>query len=746
MDTKYLYKTTKIPENDDERRTQETIFHLANGYMGVRGCISELGGQRGCYINGFYDVMDMKQAEPLFGFKDNKQVMVNAIDVQNLQFMIDGKNLTLTKDMIIKQEQILAMDCGLTRRITNYNLGDGQELNVEEKRIIPFLEKYIFLIEYKIRTNFSCKLSIKVSISTDVQNSFKKNDPRASSDAFKPMVPQGLNNYKDLRFLSSKTTKSQLELCAMQSVMSQYGDLKVFNRDESSTRILDSLTYNMVTDEPITFTKKVVIVDSLRFSNLEKSLYQIVHDTESLSFCDFCENQISYMKTFWGNSNVDIQGDDELNRAISYNIFSLKMSASQDEFAHLGAKGLSGEGYEGHYFWDTEMYVQDLFTFTEGEKSKKLLDFRWNTLNQAKCNAKRMGHKKGALYPWRTINGTECSGFFPQGSAQYHINGAIAHAIILYYLVTEDSDFMLNKGLPMLLEICRLYLDVGNFYDGKFMIHDVTGPDEYSALVSNNYYTNCCAKYDLEHLLLLSEQLNFKICNDEKRLFKKACSLMYLPYDRELGISKQDDNFLEKPLWDFANTPKTNYPLLLHYHPLVLYRHQVCKQADVVLAHCLYPQYSTEQERLNSLDYYEKLTTHDSSLSKAIFSVASSRLGRIKNALDFFGSSAFLDLHNLQKNTADGIHTANMGGCYMALVHGFVSLQIFDDGIHISPALPKEWESISFSIAYRGNIFKILIGKEKIIVVASGKHEIYVYGILKKFTDKGVFPLKVGGD
>jgi alpha,alpha-trehalose phosphorylase len=744
MVNKYLYKITKIPKTEDERRSYETLFHLANGYMGVRGCISELGGNRGCYINGFYDVMDMKQAEPLYGFRDKKQVMVNAIDVQNLEFDIGGKTLHLEENMIMFQEINLEMECGSTKRISKYNLGNNKNLEIEERRIIPFKEKYLFIIQYSFKTNFDCTFTVHVSISTNVQNSFKKDDPRTSSDAFKPMIPQGLVGTEDRKFLSSKTSQSNLELLAIQISKSTEGDVISSKREELQTIIKDSVTYKMEKNKTSKLVKQVILVDSLRFTNPAKALYNILDSTSSKSFDYFYKNQKSYMNHFWNNASVDVDGDDELNRAITYNLFSLKMSASQDGFGHLGAKGLSGEGYEGHYFWDTEMYVQDLFTFTEGDMSKRLLDFRWNTLIKAQENAKRMGHSKGALYPWRTINGTECSGFFPQGSAQYHINGAVAHAIILYYLVTGDIAFMKEKGLIMLLEICRLYLDVGNFYDDKFMIHDVTGPDEYTALVSNNYYTNCCAKYDLEHLILFSEELDFYIDSTEKQLFKKASSLMYLPYDKTLGISKQDENFLEKPIWDFVNTPKENYPLLLHYHPLVLYRHQVCKQADVVLAHCLYPQYSTNIERQKSLDYYAKITTHDSSLSKAIFSVASSRFGRIDDALGYFGSSAFLDIQNLQGNTADGIHTANMGGCYMALVHGFASLQIFDDGIHISPILPKIWKGFSFAIIYKGSHFKIEIHAGQIKVSAIGKHIIYIYGEAYNFEDYGVFDLKEG--
>ncbi len=738
---KYKYEIEMVADCDEKERCNETVFHLANGYIGVRGCIEELGGVRGTYINGFYDIIDMPQAEPLFGFINKKQVMLNVLDTQVLKFIVDDKPLELDRDMIISHHMELNMREASSYRITKYRLSDTKVLTVEAKRVIPFNQKHIILMDYSFSLNFNCTLKVILGINTNVLNSFKEGDPRASSSAFKSMINQKAIKYRDTFILLSSTKNSKLEIAANQEVRS-FDAIKEQNIENTVDLITSTITFDIEANINVNLNKRVYLIDSLRSTCVESDIEKLIETYKGVSSKTLMQEQTEYMDKFWDSVGLSIDGDKLLERAMNYNFFSLKMSSTQDEFSHLGAKGLSGEGYEGHYFWDTEMYVQLFFSLCDYEESKKLLDFRWRTLSLAKENALRMGHKKGALYPWRTINGVECSGYFPGGSSQYHINGAIAHAIIQYYEISGDKVFMINKGLIMLLEICRLFLDVGNFYDDKFMIHDVTGPDEYSAIVSNNYYTNICAKYDFEHLLSISKELDFEIENCEKSLINKAMLNMYLPFDKKLGISKQDDNFLEKPIWDFKNTPKENYPLLLHYHPLCLYRHQVCKQADVILAQCLYPQYSDEENRLNSLKYYEAITTHDSSLSRAIFSIAYAKLNKVDEALKYFGNSAYLDLENSQGNSGDGIHSANMGGTYMALILGFASFSIKDNHISISPILPKIWNSFSFNINFRSIRFSFKISHEAIIIRARGVHSIYIYDRKFSFENEGKYLIK----
>ncbi len=378
------------------------------------------------------------------------------------------------------------------------------------------------------------------------------------------------------------------------------------------------------------------------------------------------------------------------------------------------------------------MYVQPFFTLTRPEISKALLEYRYSILDKARENAKLLGHKKGALYPWRTISGEECSGFFPAGTAQYHINSAVAYAIHQYYQITEDDEFMLSMGLEMLLEIARLWMDLGSWYESTFRLCGVTGPDEYTCVVNNNYYTNVCAKHNLmwasQLIRKYKRKFAIRVTEEELKAFRNAAENMYLPYDAKLNINPQDENFLERKIWDIKNTPKDKFPLLLHYHPLTLYRYQVSKQADTILAHVLFEKDAKKKTRLNSFRYYEKITTHDSSLSSCIFSIDASRLGLKTEASSYFGDSILIDLLNTHKNTRDGIHTANMGGSILALLFGFARLTLTDNGIALSPYLPANWKGYSFSINYRGAFIQVKVYKEKLFITASTPCKIKLYG------------------
>ena len=404
-------------------------------------------------------------------------------------------------------------------------------------------------------------------------------------------------------------------------------------------------------------------------------------------------------------------------------MFQLIQSVGKDKYCSIAPKGLSGEGYEGQYFWDTEIYIQPFLTITNPELSLNLIDFRYNTLPQAKDNAQFMGHEDGALFPWRTIMGKESSGYYPAGSAQYHINGDIAHSVISYYLATNDDNFLMEKGAEIIFETARIWINTGNFYKDKFHINSITGPDEYTCVVNNNYYTNISAKYHLNWAIKIFEKYKsnptflkllqkIDLKEEELKEFKNAADKMYLPYDEELKITPQDDSFLQKKKWDISEIPKEHFPLLMFYHPLFLYRHQICKQADTVLAHFLFDDAESEEVIRNSFLYYEKITTHDSSLSRCIFSIMAARLGYMEKAISYFGDTIQLDIKDSYGNTRDGIHTANMGGNYMVIVYGFGGFKLKEEGIFFAPVLPEKWNGYFFSIFYHDRRIRITV-KEK---------------------------------
>lgn len=709
----------------------EALFHNANGYIGVRGCLEEgvpdgWDTMRGTYINGFYDIIPMRQAENLCNFVEEKQIMLNVVDTQTIYLRIDGEEFTLSQGIVKKNSRILNMEEGYTARDIIWCTPSGKEVSIFIKRMTSFEERSLFTIEYSVTPmNFEGEISFRSYHISTVSNYCNPNDPRMAAESEQYLHPEEITVEDGSSYVLSKTTNSCLYMCSAvthKMMAEEHGTGEIYRNGSS---IIYENWAHAKTGETVSLRKYTVITDSVRELGTKKAAKEILARILKKDLSYYYGKQQEYLARFWNQTEMEIEGDDAMNQAVSFNMYQLLQSAARDSYCNIAAKGLSGEGYEGHYFWDTEMFMLPFFTLTNPRLAKLLLSYRYDTLNAARENAGLLGHKKGALYPWRTITGVECSGYYPSGTAQYHIDGDIAYAIVSYYQTTGDMDFIVEKGAEIIFETARLWMDVGNYSDGRFVINGVTGPDEYTCMINNNYYTNCCAKYNLEWAVKFYEKMEemgtiqslakkIELYRDEIEQMKEAAATMYLPYDEKLGINPQDDSFLNKPVWDLANTPKELFPLLLHYHPLYLYRYQVCKQADTVLAYFLFEDEQSKEVMERGFKYYERITTHDSSLSACVFSIVASRLGMKEKAYSYFGDSAKLDSENTHNNTKDGIHTANMGGCYMAIVNGFAGLKIRENGVSIAPFLPEAWNSYSFKFRYQGKLLKVAVRKDAV--------------------------------
>ncbi len=750
----------------DILRLNETLFNNANGYIGVRGTLEEgvpapFNTMRGMYLGGVYEIIPMKQAESLCNLIEKKQTMLNVADTQTIYMSVDGTEFSLDKGTLLSDKRILNMDEGHTERQITWKSPQGGTVDISIKRMAHLEHPNLFTIEYSVEAvDFDGSISFDSRHIADVLNYSNPDDPRlaAESEAYLTVNKSQVENGISLTVSSTKV--SQLTIAtAVGHKLSIKQDNKVLEDDipfvfekNEGTSISAKAAVRLDKGEKVVLTKYTVFSDSLRSDFPEETVLGLIGDLMAKELSDLYNEQKSVLSKFWKDAGMEIEGDDELSLAMSFNMYQLFCSAPRVDRMSMAAKGLSGEGYEGHYFWDTEMYALPFFILTDTDRAKKILSFRYETLKEAKENALLLGHKKGALYPWRTITGVECSGYFPSGTAAYHINGAISNAIVSYYLTTGDVDYILKEGAEILLETARLWFDVGNYdREGKFVINEVTGPDEYTCMTDNNFYTNACAAHGMKwavkliHDLADTEEIKdlrkrLKVTDEELDDILKASEKMFLPYDEELGISPQDDSFLQKPIWDIANTPKEEFPLLLHYHPLHLYRYQVCKQADTVLAHFLFPDTADKITMEKSYRYYEKITTHDSSLSTCVFSMQASRLGLHEEAEKYFGDSAKLDLYNLHKNTGDGIHTANMGGAYMAIVYGFAGVRISKEGLSIDSFLPRNLKGYSFNFTYMGRHIRLEVKKSlmSVMLIDGESFEFFHDGEKYTICDKGV--------
>lgn len=714
----------------------ETVFSLGNGYLGMRGNFEEeYSGPdgtslEGTYINGFYDTERLKYPEVAHGYPEKSQTMLNITNGKIIKLYLEDEEFHLFSGKILQYRRKLDLQHGVLIRDLIWRSPAGREARLSITRLVSLTNKHIAAIRYEvIPLNFEGKIRIFSALNGDVQNLQAKKDPRIGSylkGRVLEVIDKKIN--EDGGVLLQKTKSAGFLLaCAMRNHLER----PAFSVKPDSDRLMVGASYELFAKkgETIRFNKYLAYLTSMdcKAELMAQTVEELVIKARQIGFPRLIQEQKDYLAEFWARADIEVKGDPFVQQGLRFNAFHLLQSVGKDGHTNIGAKGLTGEGYEGHYFWDTEIYILPFFLYSNPWISKNLLTYRYNRLEQARKRALEVGFQRGALFPWRTIGGEECSTFFPAGTAQYHINADIAYAIKKYVEVTGDQEFLINFGGEILFETSRIWMELGAFIarkDNMFCINAVTGPDEYTALVDNNYYTNMMARENLyfayqtatwmkenasERYKKISEKIDLH--DGEVALWKKAAELMYIPYDQKLGIFPQDDTFLDKEAWDLEGAPPENFPLLLHYHPLLIYRAQVCKQPDVVLALFLLSHQFTADQKKRNYDYYEKITTHDSSLSPSIFSIVASEIGYTDKAYDYFLSTVRLDLDDYNDNTKDGIHTACMAGSWLCVVYGFAGMRVYDDFLGFAPYLPEGWEEYGCKITYRGRLIGIIVNK-----------------------------------
>ncbi len=729
---------------------EETLFHCANGYLGVRSNFEEgqpegIRGIRGTYINAFYDTHPIHHPEKLYGFPETGEKILNVTDVQSIALSVNGETVNLNTLNTSGYHRFLDMKKGYSGRTAVWTGESGKRIRISARRLASFIVPELFVLEYTVEALDGLDICLEPAVYGSVSNYHDSSDPRVSGTAFSPLSVDTVTVNGSRILVSSRTGESSLQLCTgVDHLITGPGGSEpaltvTRTRNSASLKIETTLSPG----DRITILKRAVFCDSLRHNVPAEKAIEILDSLDGVNFDSILSRQQAYLASFWETAAVSIAGDDTSLRGLLFNIYHLLQSAPRDQHSHIPAKGLSGEGYEGHYFWDTEIYMLPFFLYTKPSLARNLLEYRYTTLPEARNRARELGHARGAAYPWRTITGRECSAYFPSGSAQYHINADIAWALWRYWEATGDEEFLYTRAAEILFETARIWIEIGNFHEGKFHIHTVTGPDEYTCLVSNNYYTNAMARRNLlfagevwDRMGVYASVERNNLCRkidlspDEPLFWRKAAEDMVLPYDPDLDINPQDDSFLKKPVWDFEATPESRYPLLLHYHHMTLTRFQVCKQADTILAYLLLDSGEKTSTIRNSYNRYEKITTHDSSLSYAAFSLMAARLGDSEKAFRYYVRTVSLDLEDIQKNTRDGIHAANMGGTWMATIQGFGGFRPVQGIASFTPVLPPHWSSLTYRIRYRNTVIRVHIDREELFIerIDGPAQMILVYG------------------
>ncbi|MFO8088642.1 MAG: beta-phosphoglucomutase family hydrolase [Desulfatiglandaceae bacterium] len=719
----------------------ETIFTLANGYMGIRGAFEEgqPALQNGTFINGFHETTPIVYAETAYGFAETAQTMLNVIDAKLMRLFVDDEPFNLKHANLLGFERILNMWEGRLERRVLWETPAGKRVEIRSIRMVSFEHRHLAAIDYEVIVHNaeapvvlisemvmpSDSLGSEEERSGSLEPDPGKIDPRRSKSFTERVLLPVLQKCEDQRIiLGHRTRNSGMTIaCGIDhAVQTDCAYSVEAHCGEDRAGAVYTITASPGVSFRITKYISYHTSHSAPASELSDRAERTLSRARTNGWSKLCDSQRGYGEDFWRRSDIKITGDLRVQQSLRWNLFQLLQASARVEGAGIGARGLTGQTYEGHYFWDTEIYVLPFLIYTAPRIAGNLLRFRHSMLPAARRRARQVG-EKGALFPWRTINGEEASAYYAAGTAQYHINADIVHAIRKYVQMSGDREFLASHGAEILVETARLWMSLGFYSERKgsrFCINGVTGPDEYNAVVDNNLFTNLMARENLryaadvmtalreeapERYAAVADRTGFR--TEETEDWCRAAEAMYIPFDEEMGIHLQDDNFLDKQLWDLESEPKENFPLLLHYHPLVIYRHRVIKQADVVLALFLLGDSFNAREKRKNFDYYDPLTTGDSSLSVCIQSIIAAENGYGEEAFKYFRYAVLMDLADMGGNVRDGVHVASIGGTWMAITYGLAGMRDHGGILAFDPRIPIEWEAIRFSLMVRGSMLEV---------------------------------------
>ena len=712
---------------DEERlAATEALFTTANGYLGMRGTCDEgiPVEHSGTYVNGFHETWPIVYGEEAYGFAKQGQTIVDLPDAKVIRLYVDDEPFHLPTATLEGFERALDMRAGTLDRTLIWAHSSGQRVAITSRRLVSLEHRHLAAIAYDVTLLANDAPVVIVSEVADSQRaSPPAGDPRSRQLGCEVLACH-VSRAADLRVVlgySARSSGMTLSCAIDHEVRTDCPHTGEAQADGPRGRVVFSIDGQV--GVPIRLIKYVTYHSSRRpqVGELCQRAERVLDRAVRHGFQDLLDSQRRFLDDFWHRSDIEQSGERRWQQVIRFNLFHMCQATARAEGVGVPAKGLTGPGYEGHYFWDTEIYVLPFLTYTKPRIAQNLLRLRHANLDLARQRAREV-NQKGALFPWRTINGSEASAYYAAGTAQYHINADIVYALRKYVDVTGDGEFLRSVGAELLIETARLWADLGFFdrRDGRFRINGVTGPDEYNTVVNNNLYTNLMAReglwYAAETIGALrdADPSRFAVVVRETGLdpaemdeWRRAADRMFLPYDDRSGVHLQDDAFTDKEEWDFDNTPADRYPLLLHYHPLVIYRHRVVKQADVVLAMFLLGhQFSLTQKQRNFV-YYDRLTTRDSSLSCSIESIVAAEVGELEKAFTYSIDAGFMDLADVAGNVHDGCHVASMGGFWMTLIYGFAGMRDNGGRITFAPRVPPEFGGLRFPLEIRGQRLEV---------------------------------------
>ncbi len=686
----------------------ESVFALSNGHIGWRGNLDEgePHGLPGSYLNGVYEARRLPYAEAGYGYPEAGQTVINVTNGKLIRLLVDDQPFDVRYGQLIAHERVLDFRTGLLHRQVVWVSPGGQGVRVRSSRLVSLVQRSVAAICYEVEPlDSALRVVLQSELVANEMLPPSGGDPREAAALLAPLVSEDHACEGTGASLLHRTVVSGLRLgAAMQHHLDAPPSVKV-SRESSPDLARVTITATLEPGQRLRLVKFVAYGWSAVRS--QPAVADQVAAALTAAFQTGWEGLVAeqgaYLDDFWERADVEVEGDDRIQQAVRFALFHVLQASARAEGRAIAAKGLTGPGYDGHAFWDTETFVLPVLSYTAPKAVADALRWRYSTLPKALKRATQLG-LKGAVFPWRTIAGQECSGYWPASTAAFHLGADIADAVVRYISITGDEAFERDIGLELLTQTARLWCSLGH-YDpaGRFRIDGVTGPDEYSAVADNNVYTNLMAQHNLVTAADAAERHpdrahGLGVTAGEITQWREVADAMLVPYDEALGVHSQAEGFTSHEIWDFDATTDQQYPLMLHFPYFDLYRKQVVKQADLVLAMHLRGEAFTAADKVRNFAYYEALTVRDSSLSACTQAVVAAETGHLDLAYDYLTEAALMDLDDLEHNTHDGLHLASLAGTWTALVPGLAGLRERGGSVAFAPRLPSGITRLAITI------------------------------------------------
>lgn len=698
----------------------ESLFTVSNGHIGLRGNLDEGDphGTSGSYLNSVYELRPLPYAEAAYGQPESSQSAINVTNGKLVRLLVDDEPFDVRYGELRHHERSLDFRSGVLDRQVEWVTPAGQEVRIRSRRLVSLTQRSIVALCYEVEpVGRAARVVVQSELVADEQDEHAVNrDPRSAAILDRPLEPEEHAASGTGGHLVHRTRRSLIRVgTAMEHEISAPEGVEVgISADAVEDWARITVTALLEPGQRLTIVKLVSYgwSGSRSLPAVRDQVAAALSAARATGWDQLLADQTSYLDDFWEQADVEVEGDAELQQAVRFGLFHVLQAGARAERRPIAAKGLTGIGYDGHTFWDTETFVLPVLTYTAPSAAADLLRWRHATLPMALERARQLG-LRGAAFPWRTINGEECSGYWPAGTAAFHVSADIADALVRHLAATGDEELEREIGVDLLVQTARLWLSLGHrTMTGSFRIDGVTGPDEYSAIADNNVFTNLMAARNLRAAADIAARhpelaALLEVGPEEAASWRDAAAAMSIPYDEERQVHPQSEGFTHHAVWDFAHTAADEYPLMLHHPYFQLYRHQVVKQADLVLAmHLCGAAFTPEQKRRN-VDYYEPLTVRDSSLSSATQAVLAAEVGHLSLAYDYAAEAALMDLRDLHHNTRGGLHMASLAGGWTALVAGFGGMRDDDGQLSFRPQLPQGLDALTFRLLWRGALLRV---------------------------------------